>query len=113
MPLSDPDPVQPRADDGLDALFDGRDLTRDQARALFARIVEGELPEHLMAAAFVCLKLKGETAEEDRAEAQHLVKLYSPDKERLGAFHHKVERGMVEVIFREAELQRLAPAQFK
>lgn len=64
MPLSDPDPARPRADDGLDALFDGRDLTRDQARTLFARIVEGELPEHLMAAAFVCLKLKGETAEE-------------------------------------------------
>ena len=64
MSLSDAYSNEARTDDGLDALFDGRDLSREHARALFSRIVEGDLPEHLMAAAFVCLKLKGETSEE-------------------------------------------------
>lgn len=64
--------ADPRPDDGLDALFDGRDISRDQARALFARMVAGELPEPLMAAAFVCLKLKGETSEELTGAAEAL-----------------------------------------
>lgn len=45
-------------------LLDGGDLDRDDARALFSRIVEGSLSEPLMAAAFVALRVKGETAEE-------------------------------------------------
>jgi anthranilate phosphoribosyltransferase len=45
-------------------LLDGGDLDRDEARALFSRIVEGSLSEPLMAAAFVALRVKGETAEE-------------------------------------------------
>jgi anthranilate phosphoribosyltransferase len=45
-------------------LLDGVDLDRDEARALFGRIVEGSLSEPLMAAAFVALRVKGETAEE-------------------------------------------------
>lgn len=53
-----------RPDDGLDRLFDGRDLSAEQARVLFSRIVTGDLPEPIMAAAFVCLKLKGETSDE-------------------------------------------------
>ena len=45
-------------------LLDGEDLERSEAQALFESIVEGRLPEPLMAAAFVALRLKGETAEE-------------------------------------------------
>ena len=45
-------------------LLDGRDLDRDSTRGLFSRIVEGSLPEPLMAAAFVALKVKGEVADE-------------------------------------------------
>ena len=45
-------------------LLDGDDLDRESARDLFSRIVEGSLPEPLMAAAFVALRIKGETAEE-------------------------------------------------
>src|SRR3982750_242447 len=45
-------------------LLDGGDLDRDEARGLFSRIVEGSLSEPLMAAAFVALRVKGETAEE-------------------------------------------------
>ena len=48
----------------LALLFEGRDATREQARALFERLVAGNLPEPLMAAAFVSLKLKGETSQE-------------------------------------------------
>jgi anthranilate phosphoribosyltransferase len=45
-------------------LLDGGDLDRTDAHALFSRIVEGSLSEPLMAAAFVALRVKGETAEE-------------------------------------------------
>src|SRR5690348_2686045 len=46
------------------ALLEGEDLDRESARDLFSRIVEGSLPEPLMAAAFVALRIKGETSEE-------------------------------------------------
>jgi anthranilate phosphoribosyltransferase len=45
-------------------LLDGEDLDRDAARQLFGEIVQGSLSEPLMAAAFVALRVKGETAEE-------------------------------------------------
>jgi len=45
-------------------LLDGGDLDREAAGSLFAQIVEGSLSEPLMAAAFVALRVKGETAEE-------------------------------------------------
>ena len=45
-------------------LLDGRDLDREESRALFGRIVEGRLSEPLMAAAFTALRLKGECPEE-------------------------------------------------
>jgi anthranilate phosphoribosyltransferase len=64
-------------------LLDGHDLDRAQARTLFASIVEGELPDPLMAAVFVALRIRGETAEELigaalalRAAARHFP---SPD----------------------------------
>ncbi|MFL6736981.1 MAG: anthranilate phosphoribosyltransferase [Sphingomonas sp.] len=52
------------AESAITRLLDGGDLTRDAARDLFGRIVEGSLGEPLMAAAFVALRVKGETAEE-------------------------------------------------
>lgn len=45
-------------------LLDGRDLDRSQAEAVFATIVEGRLSDALMAAVFVALRVRGETAEE-------------------------------------------------
>ena len=54
----------PSADAVIADLLDRRHLDRAAARSLFSRIVEGELGEPLMAAAFVALRVKGETAEE-------------------------------------------------
>jgi anthranilate phosphoribosyltransferase len=45
-------------------LLDGNSLDRLEADALFQTIVEGRLPEPLMAAAFVALRIKVETADE-------------------------------------------------
>ncbi|HEX8413617.1 MAG TPA: anthranilate phosphoribosyltransferase [Sphingomicrobium sp.] len=56
--------VESRPDDGLDTLFDGRDISLEQSRAFFSRLVAGDMPEPIMAAAFVCLRLKGETSDE-------------------------------------------------
>src|SRR4051812_31518992 len=52
------------AESAVAQLLDGRDLDRAQARALFTSIVEGELPDPLMAAVFVALRIRGETSEE-------------------------------------------------
>src|SRR5258707_7909088 len=52
------------ADDIIAALLDRRSLDRLAARSLFSRIVDGTLSEPLMAAAFVALRVKGETSEE-------------------------------------------------
>ncbi|MFL6772985.1 MAG: anthranilate phosphoribosyltransferase [Sphingomicrobium sp.] len=63
-------PATPLAADSLPAeqaverLLDGHDLSRAESRALFQTIVEGRLPEPLMAAAFVALRMRGETADE-------------------------------------------------
>ncbi len=48
----------------ISRLLDRHDIGRDDARDLFTEIVEGRLPDPLMAAAFVALRFKGETAEE-------------------------------------------------
>ena len=52
------------AQNAIQRLLDGQDLDREQARALFTEIVEGRMAEPLMAAAFVALRMRGETAEE-------------------------------------------------
>jgi anthranilate phosphoribosyltransferase len=52
------------AEDAIARLFDGENLDRSAARQLFSRIVQGTLSEPLMAAAFVALRVKGETAHE-------------------------------------------------
>lgn len=62
----------PVAEAAISRLLDREDLDRDAARSLFARIVEGSLSEPLMAAAFVALRVKGETAEELIGAAQAL-----------------------------------------
>lgn len=48
----------------ISRLLGGHDLDREQSRELFGEIVAGRLPEPLMAAAFVALRMKGETSEE-------------------------------------------------
>jgi anthranilate phosphoribosyltransferase len=45
-------------------LLDRKHLDRPAARSLFSRIVDGTLSEPLMTAAFVALRVKGETSEE-------------------------------------------------
>jgi anthranilate phosphoribosyltransferase len=78
--------AEPRPNDGLDALFDGRDISREQAKALFAQLVAGDLPEPIMAAAFVCLKLKGETSEELTGAALALREATRPFARPEGMF---------------------------
>ena len=57
-------PDDAAAEAAITCLLDGGDLDRDAARSLFRRIVDGSLGDSLMAAAFVALRIKGETAEE-------------------------------------------------
>jgi anthranilate phosphoribosyltransferase len=59
-----PLPADAAAEAAIARLLDGDDLERGAACGLFRRIVEGSLSEPLMAAAFVALRIKGETAEE-------------------------------------------------
>lgn len=62
---SEPAPGSPAGIEySIARLLDRRDLSRLEAEALFAEIVAGRLPEPLMAAAFVALRFKGETADE-------------------------------------------------
>lgn len=58
-----PAPAQP-VEHSIARLLERRDLDSSEARALFSEIVEGRLPEPLMAAAFVALRFKGETSDE-------------------------------------------------
>jgi anthranilate phosphoribosyltransferase len=52
------------AADAVGLLLEGKDLKAECASALFNELVEGRLPEPLMAAAFTALRLKGETSAE-------------------------------------------------
>ena len=54
----------PAAELAVARLLGGEDLSQDESSALFLEIVEGRLPDPLMSAAFVALRLKGETANE-------------------------------------------------
>ncbi|MES2120288.1 MAG: anthranilate phosphoribosyltransferase [Pseudomonadota bacterium] len=67
-----PSAAGPEAEAAIADLLDGNDLDRSAARILFDRIVEGSLSEPLMAAAFVALRVKGETSEELIGAAQAL-----------------------------------------
>ncbi len=66
------------AEAAINRLLEGRDLDRDAARSLFSRIVEGSLSEPLMAAAFVALRVKGETADELIGAAEALQSAARP-----------------------------------
>jgi anthranilate phosphoribosyltransferase len=59
-----PDIGDAAAEAAVTRLFEGRDLDQRAAHDLFSRIVDGTLSEPLMAAAFVALRVKGETSEE-------------------------------------------------
>jgi len=59
-----PPTAECEAELAISALLDRRDLDRAAARSLFKRIVDGSLSEPLMAAAFVALRVKGESSEE-------------------------------------------------
>ena len=60
LPAAAPSPIER----SIARLLDRRDLDQAQSRELFTALVEGRLPEPLMAAAFVALRFKGETADE-------------------------------------------------
>ena len=70
-------PADDIAEQAIARLLDGHDLDRTMARELFERIVEGSLSEPLMAATFVALRVRGETAEE-------LIAALDEGEERLG-----------------------------
>jgi anthranilate phosphoribosyltransferase len=57
-------PADCAAEIAVARLLDGNALDRGAAEALFQTIVEGCLPEPLMAAAFVALRIRGETVDE-------------------------------------------------
>ena len=65
-------PANENSEQAIVRLLDGRDLDRASAKLLFSEIVEGRLSEPLMAAAFVALRVKGETSEELIGAAQAL-----------------------------------------
>ena len=69
---AEPIAVSVPVEDPLERVFTGGDLSEQQAQTLFARIVEGELDEASMAALFVALRLKGETADELTGAARAL-----------------------------------------
>ena len=57
----------------LDILCSGKNLSRQESAALFARIVRGELSQLEICAVLVALKSKGETPEEIAGAAEALV----------------------------------------
>jgi len=56
--------AEPSVEEVIGRLLDGHDIDRNASRMLFGQVVEGRLSEPLMAAAFVALRVKGETTEE-------------------------------------------------
>lgn len=62
--LASPPSTPLPSSDPLERLLSGHDLGEAKAELLFARLVAGELDEATMAALFVALRLKGETAAE-------------------------------------------------
>jgi anthranilate phosphoribosyltransferase len=76
----------PTAELAIARLLEGEDLDREGSRSLFARIVDGSLSEPLMAAAFVALRVKGETADELIGAARALRAASRPFPARAGLF---------------------------
>ena len=63
-PLTLPQSEAPQVGDPLQSLLFGRDLEEAEAEKLFGELVAGRLDETTMAALFVAMRLKGETASE-------------------------------------------------
>ena len=76
----------PSAEAAISTLLEGRDLDRTATRTLFARIVDGSMSEPLMAAAFVALRVKGESAEELIGAAEALRAAARPFPSPAGLF---------------------------
>jgi len=76
----------PVAEGAIANLLEGRDLDRSSARSLFAQIVDGSLSEPLMAAAFVALRVKGESADELVGAAEALRAAARPFPSPTGLF---------------------------
>ena len=85
--VAEPASADPSSEVAIARLLDGHDLDRGAARALFERLVDGSLGEPLMAAAFVALRVKGETADEliGAAEALRAAAKPFPSPARLFA----------------------------
>ena len=62
----------------LAILLAGRSLDRHQSRSLFEEIVSGRLPETILAAAIVAMKIRGETVDELVGAAQALLATATP-----------------------------------
>lgn len=56
----------------FERLLDGVDLSASEAEAIFSKLVSGEMDDASMAALFVALRIKGETAEELTGAARAL-----------------------------------------
>ena len=80
---AEPDPAVELA---IARLLEGEDLDRDGARIVFDHIVDGSLSEPLMAAAFVALRVKGETADELIGAAEALRAAARPFPAPRGLF---------------------------
>lgn len=78
--------ADPVAELAIAGLLEGEDLDRESSRSLFQRIVEGTLSEPLMAAAFVALRVKGETADELIGAAEALRAAARPFPSPAGLF---------------------------
>src|SRR4029079_2491702 len=76
----------PVAEGAIANLLEGRDLDRSAAFSLFAQIVDGSLSEPLMAAAFVALRVQGESAEELTGAAQAVRAAAAPFPSPAGLF---------------------------
>ena len=76
----------PAAEAAIGRLLEGRDLDRAATRTLFAKVVDGSLSEPLMAAAFVALRVKGESAEELIGAAEALRGAARPFPSPAGLF---------------------------
>jgi len=76
----------PVAEGAISNLLEGRDLDRSAAFALFSQIVDGSLSEPLMSAAFVALRVKGESSEELIGAAEALRAAAKPFPSPAGLF---------------------------
>ncbi|WP_394201077.1 anthranilate phosphoribosyltransferase [Shewanella waksmanii] len=62
----------------LDQLFEGKSVSREQAKHLFTSIVNGEMHEATMAGMLVAMKMRGETIEEISGAADALRQAAKP-----------------------------------